>query len=102
MEIFDFFLFFIPKLFLFQQILLFLMISDVKQKEMLNMYIGKEITLFVRYGFKKRIEETQSYKGIFIHYDHYGMIIERNLRENEGKVHDFFPWHNIDCVRVQL
>ena len=75
--------------------------NDGKNCMVLEKYINKEVTIFVRYGFKKRVEETQSYQGKLIFYDEFGIIIERFLRGAEDKVHDFFPWHNIDGLRFQ-
>jgi len=62
--------------------------------------IGKEISVYVRYGFKKKIEETQSYNGILISVDQLGIIIERKIGDKgENIFNDFFPWHNIDAIR---
>ena len=74
----------------------------MEQKEFVK-YIGKDILVFVRYGFKKNIEETQSYQGKLIKIGLHGVIVERNLAEvNEPIVHDFFPWHNIVAIRCRL
>jgi len=63
-------------------------------------FIGKTVSVFVRYGFKKKIEETQSYQGILCDVSSRGIIIERNLSDTVGTiVNDFFPWHNIDAIR---
>ena len=77
------------------------MAVDMETNKILEMYMNKNVTIFVRYGFKKRIEETQSYQGKFICFDDFGLILERDLPGSDDKVHDFFPWHNIDCVRIQ-
>ena len=63
---------------------------------------GKSATIFVRYGFKKKTGETQSYQGTIIDSDDLGILFER-LLENEQNVTEivFFPWHNIDAIRVK-
>ena len=63
----------------------------------LKKYIGKDVSIFVRYGFKKKIEESQSYEGKLINVGKKGIIIEREI--DSVTVHDFFPWHNIDAIR---
>ena len=70
------------------------------KKIYLENIIGEEISVYVRYGFKKKVEETQSYNGILISVDQLGIIIERKIGEQtESIVNDFFPWHNIDAIR---
>jgi len=67
----------------------------------LKNYIGKEISIFVRYGFKKRVEETQSYDGKLISVDKFGIIIERKISETDSLLKEFFPWHNIEALRYR-
>ena len=76
------------------------MSSKKENNEILKDYIDKNIIIFVRYGFRKRVEETQSYQGRLIRYDNFGILIERFLRSSDDRVHDFFPWHNIDGIRI--
>jgi len=65
-------------------------------------FIGKTVSVFVRYGFKKKIEETQSYQGILFDVGALGIILERKLGDSDGTiVNDFFPWHNIDAIRYR-
>ena len=63
---------------------------------------GEPVIVFVRYGFKKKTEETQSYNGILINSDDIGILLQRPL-ENEKNSSEivFFPWHNIDAIRIQ-
>jgi len=63
-------------------------------------FLEKEISIYVRYGFKKQTEETQSYSGILKYVNDLGIILERKIGENlDIKANDFFPWHNIDAIR---
>ena len=63
---------------------------------------GKEITIFVRYGFKKKVDETQSYMGNLISFGEHGVTIKRKITELENLiVNDFFPWHNIIAIRIR-
>jgi hypothetical protein len=71
-------------------------------KNELTNFIGKEVSVFVRYGFKKRTEETQSYEGRLTNIDKLGIILERKIGEaSDIIVNDFFPWHNIDAIRYR-
>ena len=66
-------------------------------------FIEKEVSVYVRYGFKKQTEETQSYKGILKSIDKYGVILERKTGEKfDVDINDFFPWHNIDAIRCRI
>ncbi len=74
----------------------------MKQMELTNL-IDKNVIVLVRYGFKKKVEETQSYEGKLISIDKLGIMLERNIGEtNEIIVYDFFTWHNIDAIRYRL
>jgi len=69
----------------------------------LTKFIGKNVVVLVRYGFKKKVEETQSYEGKLIHIDEVGVILERKIGDMEDIiVNDFFPWHNIDAIRYRI
>jgi hypothetical protein len=69
----------------------------------LKRFIGKNIIVLVRYGFKKKTEETQSYEGKLVSIDKTGVIIERIIGETSDIiVNDFFPWHNIDAIRRRI
>jgi len=62
---------------------------------------GERVIVFVRYGFKKKTEETQSYKGMLINSDAIGIMLQRSLDENKDDNEiDFFPWHNIDAIKL--
>ena len=64
---------------------------------------GKEVIVLVRYGFKKSIEETQSYEGKLISIDRLGIILQRKIGDaRDIVVNDFFPWHNIDAIRHRI
>ena len=64
---------------------------------------GKEVLVLVRYGFKKKTEETQTYEGKLIRIDKLGVILERRIGdEADIIVNDFFPWHNIDAIRHRI
>ena len=66
-------------------------------------FMGKTVSVFVRYGFKKKVEETQSYQGTFLSANRLGVILKRKLSDTDGSmVHDFFPWHNIDAIRYRF
>ena len=68
----------------------------------LKRFLNQEINIFVRFGFKKNVEETQSYQGILINVNTYGIILERKIKdEGEITVQDFFPWHNISAIRYR-
>jgi hypothetical protein len=72
----------------------------IMNKMSLDKIIGEEISVYVRYGFKKKVEETQCYNGILINVDQLGIIVERKIGEKlESTINDFFPWHNIDAIR---
>ena len=72
------------------------------EKIELTKFINKEISVFVRYGFKKRTEETQSYQGKLISVDEVGVMLKRKISETDYTlVNDFFPWHNIDGIRYR-
>ena len=65
-------------------------------------FIDKKVQIFVRYGFKKKIDEIQSYHGKLINVNKYGVILERNIVDSgSALVNDFFPWHNIDVIRYR-
>ena len=65
-------------------------------------FIGKEVSIYVRYGFKKQTGETQSYKGFLLNADKYGVILGRKIGDNlDIAINDFFPWHNIDAIRYE-
>ena len=73
----------------------------MKQIELTN-FIDKNVVVLVRYGFKKKVEETQSYEGKLISIDKLGIMLERNIGDaNEIIVYDFFTWHNIDAIRYR-
>lgn len=66
-------------------------------------FIGKTVSVFVRYGFKKKVEETQSYQGKLLSANRLGVILERKLSDTDGTiVNDFFPWHNIEAIRYRF
>jgi len=74
----------------------------IMNKKNLKDFIGKEISVYVRYGFKKKTEETHSYKGNLTNIDKYGVILERKIGENQKvRAKDFFPWNNIDLIRFE-
>jgi len=74
----------------------------MKQIDLKN-FIGKDVVVFVRYGFKKKVEETQSYEGKLISIDELGIILDRKVGDsNNILVNDFFPWHNIDVIRYRI
>ena len=78
--------------------------NDIIKENELNKLYGKEVSVFVRYGFKKKIEETQSYQGILNEVGARGIILERKLIDTDTDgtvVKDFFPWHNIDAIRYR-
>ncbi len=69
----------------------------------LTKFIDKNVVVLVRYGFKKKVEETQSYEGKLIGIDKLGVILERKIGEAKDIiVNDFFPWHNIDAIRYRF
>jgi hypothetical protein len=71
-------------------------------KNLSSLY-GKNIIVFVRYGFKKKIEELQSYKGKLINSDQFGLIIEREVLDECRIIEiNFVPWHNIDALRYRI
>ena len=73
------------------------------EKMELTKFKGKDVTILVRYGFKKKVEETQSYEGKLISIDKLGVILERKIGDaGDIKVNDFFPWHNIDAIRNRI
>jgi ribosome maturation factor RimP len=64
---------------------------------------GKEVLVLVKYGFKKKTEETQSYEGKLIRIDRLSVILERRIGDGADiVVNDFFPWHNIDAIRHRI
>jgi hypothetical protein len=72
--------------------------QDIKLKE----FIGKQVSILVRYGFKKKVDETQSYVGKLISVGQFGVIIERETEDTPTcVVNEFFPWHNIDAIRFR-
>jgi len=74
----------------------------MKGKNLTN-FIGENVVVFVRYGFKKKVEETQSYEGKLISIDKLGIILERKIGDlNDIMVNDFFPMHNIDAIRFRI
>jgi ribosome maturation factor RimP len=74
----------------------------MKEQE-LNTFIGKQVTIFVRYGFKKKVDETQSYQGKLLSVEKNGVVVERLISDGENiVVNDFFPWHNIDAIRHRV
>lgn len=69
----------------------------------LTKLVGKNVVVLDRYGFKKKIEESQTYKGKLINIDKLGVMLERKIGDaNDIIVNDFFPWHNIDAIRYRL
>ena len=73
----------------------------MKQIELAN-FLDKNVVVLVRYGFKKKVEETQSYEGKLISIDKLGVMLERNIGDtNEIIVYDYFTWHNIDAIRYR-
>jgi len=72
------------------------------EKIELNKFKAKEVILLVRYGFKKKTEETQIYDGKLISIDKLGVVLDRRIGDkSEIVVNDFFPWHNIDAIRYR-
>jgi len=72
---------------------------NIKQLDSLH---GERVIVFVRYGFKKKTEETQSYKGMLINSDAIGIMLQRSIDENKDDNEiDFFPWHNIDAIKLR-
>ena len=73
------------------------------EKKELSKFKGRDVVVLVRYGFKKKTEETQSYEGKLICIDDLGIILERKIGDtSEIFVHDFFTWHNIDAIRYRI
>ena len=73
----------------------------MKEIELTN-FIGKNVVVLVRYGFKKKVEETQTYEGKLINIDKLGVMLERKIGDaNDIIVNDFFPWHNIYAIRYR-
>ena len=73
----------------------------MEEKE-LKKLIGKNVSVFVRYGFKKKIDETQSYHGQLLSVEKHGIMLERQIGDAaDVTVNDFFPWHNIDAIRYR-
>ena len=69
----------------------------------LKKLLEKEVSVFVRYGFKKKVDEIQSYQGKLMSVDRIGIMLERKIGETEDfTVYDYFPWHNIDAIRYRL
>jgi len=72
------------------------------EKNGLNKFQDKNVVVLVRYGFKKKTEETQSYEGRVILINDIGIILERRIGDvDDIIVNDFFPWHNIDAIRYR-
>jgi len=73
------------------------------EKIEITRFKGKNVSILVRYSFKKKVEETQTYDGKIISIDKLGIIIERKIGDSADIiVHDFFPWHNIDAIRYRV
>jgi hypothetical protein len=73
------------------------------EKKELTKFKGKDVIVLVRYGFKKKTEETQSYEGKLISIDDLGIVLERKIGDAQDIiVNDFFTWHNIDVIRYRL
>jgi len=72
------------------------------EEEEFKDFMGKTVSVFVRYGFKKKVEETQSYQGKLLGIGERGIIIEGKLSDDGSMVHDFFPWHNIEAIRYRF
>ena len=69
----------------------------------LTKLIGKNVIVLVRYGFKKKVEETQTYEGKLISIDKLGVMLERKIGDaNNIIVNDFFPWYNVDAIRYRI
>jgi hypothetical protein len=69
----------------------------------LTKFIGKNVIVLVRYGFKKKVEETQTYEGKLIAIDKLGVLLERKIGDaNNIIVNDFFPWYNVDAIRYRI
>jgi len=80
-----------------------IILGDNLEKIELIKFKGKDVTVLVRFGFKKKTEETQSYEGKLISIDKLGIVLERQIGDKaEICVNDFFPWHNIDAIRYRL
>lgn len=57
----------------------------------LTKFIGKNVVVLIRYGFKKKVEETQSYDEKLISIDELGVMLERKIGDaNDINVNDFF------------
>jgi len=57
----------------------------------LTKFIDKNVVVLVRYRFKKKVEETQSFEGKLINIDRLGSILERKIGDTEDIiVNDFF------------
>lgn len=68
----------------------------------LTKFIGKNVVVLVRYGFKKKTEETQVYEGKLTSVDKIGIMLKRKTGDaGDIIVNDFFPWHNIDAIRYR-
>ena len=64
---------------------------------------GKDVVVLVRYGFKKKTEESQTYEGKLVCIDKLGITLERRIGDKEDIfVNDFFTWHNIDAIRCRI
>ena len=73
------------------------------ERKELSKFKGKDVVVLVRYGFKKKTEETQSYEGKLISIDDMGIILERKIGDTSDiVVNDFFTWHNIYVIRYRL
>jgi hypothetical protein len=73
------------------------------ERNELSKFKAKNVLILVRYGFKKKTEETQSYEGKLINFDNFGIILERKIGDlGDTIVNDFFPWHNIDAIRYRI
>lgn len=60
---------------------------------------GKEVSVLVWYGFKKKTKETQSYGGKLISNNKLGIVLEWKIGyTSDIVVNDFFPWYNIYAI----
>lgn len=76
------------------------MSSESNEYNTLKDAVNRNIIVFVRYGFKKRIEETQNYQGKLLSYDDFGIMLKVDTKAENEPFLVFFPWHNIDGIRI--
>ncbi len=76
------------------------MCSESNEYNTLKDAINRNIIVFVRYGFKKRIEETQHYQGKLLSFDEFGLMLKADTKGEYKNFLVFFPWHNIDGIRI--